>query len=161
MNEEFPRFEIFRDRDLVELERMVFALYREDSYGGKMSRRKIRDTVWELSLHPSKGTIIVFRIGEAVVGYAIVIYYWSNEYGGDIVSIDELFVKPPWRRKGIGTSFIEYIATTKARYLKGLQVEVTPVNERALDFYSQRGFLSSENRYLFRKLHRRAANKGM
>jgi hypothetical protein len=26
-------------------------------------------------------------VGEAVVGYALVIYYWSNEYGGDIACI--------------------------------------------------------------------------
>lgn len=155
MNGKTPRFEIFHDRDLVELERMALALYREDSYGEKMSRRKIGRTVRELSLQPSRGSIILFRIGEAVVGYAIVIYYWSNEYGGEIVFIDELFVKPRWRRKGIGSSFIEHVATMKARCLKGLQVEVTPLNERAFGFYSQRGFSPSKNRYLFKRLHKK------
>ena len=30
-------------------------------------------------------------------GYAIVIPFWSNEVGGNVLFIDELFVKPPAR----------------------------------------------------------------
>ncbi len=160
MNEKAPRFDVCRGEDLLELERMVFALYREDFYGEKMARRKIRATMEELLSHPEKGTIILFWVGEAVVGYAIIIYYWSNEYGGDIASIDEFYVKRTWRRNGIGTCFIDRIATTKGGNLKGLQVEITPANQRALAFYSQQGFSSLKSRHLFKKLHRRPTGVG-
>jgi hypothetical protein len=58
------QFKAFCDKDLLELERMIFALYREDPCGEKISRRKIRDTVQELIRHPEKGTISIFRVGE-------------------------------------------------------------------------------------------------
>ena len=149
---EIHYFRNFRYDDLQDLEQMVHALYQEDSYGEPMSRRKIRQTVKELLSKPEKGNVTMFCIGEKIIGYAIIIYYWSNEYGGDLAFIDELYVKPQWRRKKIGTSFIEYVSTLKSGYLKGLQVEVNPANEKALTYYRHRGFTPSMNRYLFKKL---------
>ena len=149
---ETPHFRAFRNQDLPELEEMIFALYREDPCEGGMSHQKVERTVEELLLYPEKGTITMFCVNEVVVGYAIVIYYWSNEYGGNIASIDEFYVKPFWRRKGIGTSFIEYASKAKAGDVKGLQLEVTPLNERAFAYYSRHGFAPAENRHLFKKL---------
>lgn len=145
-------FNDFCDKDLPELERMIFALYREDPCGERMSRRKIRDTVQELIGHPAKGNIWIFHVGEAVVGYSIVIYYWSNEFGGNVALIDECYVKPSWRNKGIGTSFIKYASEAKTSCLRGITAEVTPLNKRALTFYSRQGLAPARNRYLFKRL---------
>ena len=131
---------------------MVLALYQEDPPGEAMSPQKIQRTVKELSLHPDKGAIIIIRVGDTIVGYAIVIYYWSNEYGGDIACVDELYVKPSWRNRGIGASCLTHMASAKAPDLKGLQVEITPANMRAFEFYSRQGFTPMANRHLFKKL---------
>lgn len=149
---EIPHFRAFYDHDLPELEEMIFALYREDVYGEVISRQKIQRTVQKLLEYPERGIIVMFCLDEAIVGYAIVIYYWSNEYGGDIAFIDEFYVKPSWRGKGIGTSFLKYVATMKAGDVKGIQVEVTPVNKRAFAYYSRLGFEVTKNRHLFKKL---------
>jgi len=147
-----PHFMAFRDEDLPELEQMILALYHEDPPGEEITHHKIQRTVQELASHPDKGAITIVRVGDVVVGYAIVIYYWSNEYGGDIACIDELYVKPPWRDKGIGVSCLEHIASAKAGDLKGLQVEITPANTKALAYYSRQGFTPKANRHLFRRL---------
>ncbi len=146
-----PQFRLFCLDDLAELEQMILALYREDPPGEKMSLQKIRRTVQELLSHPEKGNINIFCVDDAVVGYGIVIYYWSNDYGGNIASIDEFYVKPLWRGKGIGTSFLEHVATGNANNLKGIQVEVTPANQEALALYSRKGFSPMPNLHLFRK----------
>ncbi len=152
---EVPEFRVLNDEDIAELQMMVLALYREDPPGQPMSPGKIRNTVTELSTHPDKGAIIIMHVGDAIVGYSIVIYSWSNEYGGNIGLIDELYVKPSWRNRGIGSSYLKYL--TKARKevnLKGLHVETTPVNQRALGFYSRQGFKQAKNRHMFRKFLR-------
>jgi len=131
---------------------MVLALYREDPSGQKMPLRKIRRTIAELSAHPDKGAITIIHIGNAIAGYGIVIYYWSNEYGGTIAHIDELYVRPSWRNRRIGSSYLEHIAKTKGMKLKGIQVETTPANQKALAFYSRRGFKQVENHHMFREL---------
>jgi GNAT superfamily N-acetyltransferase len=147
-----PEFRLLKDEDMPELQRMVLALYREDPPGQPMSVRKIWHTIAELSAHPDKGAITIMHVGDAIVGYAIVIYYWSNEYGGNIAHIDEFYVKPSWRNKGIGSSYVEHIAKIRGINLKGIHVETTPANQEASAFYLRRGFKLAKNRHMFRKL---------
>ena len=147
------RFTPLTHADVPDLEAMVLALYREDPTGQKMSLRKIRRTVAELCSHPDRGGITIVRAGKTIVGYAVIIYFWSNEYGGNVAHIDELYVRPQWRSRGIGASFIEHVAGTKGRRLKGVRLEVTPANERAFTFYSRHGFKLEKNRHMFLKLH--------
>lgn len=131
---------------------MILALYAEDPPGETMSRPKIQRTVRELALHPDKGALTLICVGDTIVGYAIIIYYWSNEYGGDIAALDEFYVKPPWRGKGIGSSFLESLAGTDTRTLKGVQVEVTPANAKAFAYYLRHGFTPVPNRHLFKAI---------
>ncbi len=141
-----------RHGDTSQLQAMVLALYREDPPGQKMSPRKLQRTIAELRAHPGKGTIAIMRVAEAIVGYAIVVYYWSNEYGGNIALIDELYVKPAWRRKGVGSSCLLHIAKRTRMNLKGMHLETTPSNRRARAFYSRHGFRVVANRHMFREL---------
>ena len=152
LRREIPEFRLLDDGEMTELQRMVLALYREDPPGQRMSPRKIRETVTELSTHPEKGAITIMHVDDAIVGYSMIIYYWSNEYGGNIGLIDELYVKPPWRNKGIGSAYLKYLAKTKGMNLKGIHVETTPANQRALAFYLRHGFKRAKNRHMFRKL---------
>lgn len=43
------------------------------------------------------------------IGYARLINYWSNEYGGNILYIDELYVKSDYRSLGIQSTLFSYI----------------------------------------------------
>lgn len=149
---ENPIFRAFAPADLAELEAMALALYAEDHYGEDMSPEKIRCTVEELTRHPDKGRIVIFAAGEAIAGYAIVIHFWSNEHGGDIAALDEIYVKPQWRGRGIASAFLEHLATPGSPPLQAIELEVTPTNHRALAYYRRHGFEADVNRHLFRKL---------
>jgi len=151
MSEDLCFRSLARD-DLPELEQMTLALYREDPSTEEMTLEKIHRTVQELTRHPGRGEIQVFWCGEVVVGYAILIHYWSNEYGGDIEMIDEFYVKPAWRGKGIGSAFLNYLGHNADASVKGLQLEVTPRNKRANALYARHGFRPAKNQHLFKKL---------
>ncbi len=146
------RFTAFTDDDLPELEAMALDLHAEDVGSEPMSAVKVRRTVRELTCRPDKGRILLFRIAGDVVGYAIVIHFWSNEYGGDILDVDELFVKPAWRGRGIGAGFIRHLAGSAGDSVVGLQLEVSPRNTRAAGFYRREGFAPAPNHVLFRRL---------
>ena len=146
------RFEAFQETDLPELEDMIFSLYEKDPCGENMSVEKIRKSIRELAALPEKGSIIMFRMDQTIVGYAIIIYYWSNEHGGDIAFIDEICIKADWRRQGIGSSFVKHIAAIKTRPLKGIQLKVQPENVDALKFYESLDFLPLTNRSMFKKI---------
>lgn len=145
-------FRGIRDGDQLEIERMALALHEEDPCAEEMSAEKIRGTVAELAAHPDKGTIVIFEEEGAAAGYAIVIYRWSNEYGGDIALVDELYVKPPWRGKGVASAFLDHVPGLRPGGTKGIQLEVHPGNGRALALYRARGFEPAENVWLFKKV---------
>ena len=145
-----PVFRPYRSTDFNELQAMIVGLYAEDQYGEAMTVKKIRRTVEALTNQPQRGRIIICTLDKGVVGYAILIAYWSNEYGGELAVVDELYVKPDWRGRGIGRQFLEEVAQLSDRPIIGIQLEVSPQNERARAFYRQMGFQPYENQIMLR-----------
>lgn len=154
MKQRLPKaiYSPFRRSDTRELTAMILALYRESPTGQKMSLAKIRRTIAEFTARPDKGAITIVRCGGRIVGYYILVYFWSNEYGGNIVHVDELFIKPRWRSKGLGAACLRHIAALPVKNLRGLHLETAPDNLRARAFYAREGFGPPANLHLFRKV---------
>jgi ribosomal protein S18 acetylase RimI-like enzyme len=152
MNIKYRQFKISDSKAVSEL---VKSLYREDPGGKPMSSQKIQNTFDSLAEHPDRGTIIVIENEEKVIGYAILINFWSNEFGGNIVNIDELYIKEEFRSKGITTNFIKYLVENKFSNSVALQLEVTPENTKAQSLYENFGFKPHRNRILILELKTR------
>jgi ribosomal protein S18 acetylase RimI-like enzyme len=86
-----------------------------------------------------------------VVGYVVLTFGFSIEYGGRDCFIDELYVVPDARGQGIGTAALEF-ATEEARKLgiKALHLEVMRGNNGALELYRRHGF-AEVDRHLMNK----------
>jgi len=137
--------------DYSELRAMIHELYREDPSTKPISDKKISKTLTELRNRPERGQIIVLEDGKTLVGYSILIPYWSNEYGGNILHVDELYVKPDYRGRGVATSFLKQLARTEHDAV-ALQLEVTPSNTRAMNYYHKLGFRKTKNSHLIRTI---------
>jgi ribosomal protein S18 acetylase RimI-like enzyme len=141
-------FRPFRHDDHSELRGMMYALYREDPVNRPITDKKISKTITELRRNPRKGKIIIFEKDNETIGYSILIFYWSNEYGGDILHIDELYVKPDHRQRGVATSFFKHISRTFKQKIVGIQLEVSPSNTTAIRYYRKLGFKKTRNVHL-------------
>ncbi len=86
-----------------------------------------------------------------LVGYAILIYYWSNEYGGFVLFFDELYISPSFRRHQIGTRFLNYIQEYRPE-IPAFFITTTPQNEAAQQFYHRCGYNSSENHHFYKEV---------
>ncbi len=76
-----------------------------------------------------------------IVGYIILTFIFSFEYGGKIAFVDELFIKETARGKGIGKEAIQFIQTEVPKLsLKLLYLEVEPHNENAQKLYLAHDF---------------------
>src|SRR3989338_2611496 len=118
----------------------IKGLFLEDPTPQGMSDKKIKKTIKTLLEHKEKGTIMVFESEKELLGYAMLINFWSNEYGGNVVYIDELFVKKEWRGKGIATQFIKFLEKKRINNAVSLFLEVTPQNKGAEELYKRLGF---------------------
>lgn len=75
------------------------------------------------------------------VGYCITMKTYSIEAGGITIWIDELFVLPEYRSKGLGRELFKFIETNGDKKLRRIRLEVEEENSRAVSLYKKMGFV--------------------
>ncbi len=88
--------------------------------------------------NPYFDLFILEKDGE-IAGYAMTLYSYSNEAGGKVVWIDELYVKPAFQSRGLGREFIGYIKDKFGEYAR-IRLEVESSNDGATRLYRREGF---------------------
>jgi ribosomal protein S18 acetylase RimI-like enzyme len=132
---------------------MCLALNREDP-GESVGEAQIRRTLAAFRADPVRGRPLLAEVEGVVVGYALLVSFWSNEYGGEICAIDELYVKPSHRNRGISTSLFDAVVGDRSLWPEcpvALELEVTPDNARARALYERLGFCA-KNQTLRRRI---------
>ncbi len=74
------------------------------------------------------------------VGYALLAFTWSNEAGGMVVWGEELYIRPPYRGKGIGSAVIARIFKDYADKAVRFRLETESSNTGARSLYRRLGF---------------------
>jgi len=143
-------FRPYKNDDFDTFKNLIKLLYDEDPGYCRIDDNKIKNTINELIKQPEKGRIIVFQLGKEVVGYSILINYWSSECGGNIVTVDEIYIVPDHRRKGYATCFLKYLCENELNKSKGIQLEVGKKNKTAYKVYRKNGFKLIDNHIMFR-----------
>jgi ribosomal protein S18 acetylase RimI-like enzyme len=130
--------------DLPFFMRLVTSYYREDLPERSITPDRILATVKELVRHKDRGSVLLFEKGETLIGYCILINYWSNEHGGNLLVIDELYVVPEERSRGIETDFLDLLQKVAPRDCVAVQLEVERGNKKLMRLYEQLGFQKSD-----------------
>lgn len=85
----------------------------------------------------------------APIGYVVITFGWSVEFGGLDAIIDELYIRPGVRGRGIASEAL--IALPRALAgggLRAVHLEVDKTNAKALKLYQRAGFTARDN-FLF------------
>lgn len=95
------------------------------------------------------GAIYVIGPVRAPIGYIVICFGWSVEFGGLDAIVDELFVRPSVRGRGIATEALVSLPNALSSFgLRAIHLEVDRENEAALKLYRRAGFETRE-RYMF------------
>jgi GNAT superfamily N-acetyltransferase len=127
------------DEVLVE---MCLGLYREDPGPQPVEARQMRETLAALRREPWRGRAVVLDLGQQVVGYALLIAFWSNELGGEVCAIDELYVTRDLRGRGHGAALFGALERGDLWPAPAVAFALgtTPANSRARRLYERLGF---------------------
>ena len=136
------------DAEIPELKKYITNLYTEDAGGEPMNEEKIEGTIAFLRANPQSGVIMAFLENDVLVGYSILINFYSNERGGIILHIDELYVGENYRGRNIATNFIQYLIDSQYNNCKAIFLEVRPQNLQAQRLYGRIGFRQSKTNVL-------------
>ena len=91
--------------------------------------------------HPEYGVVHVAEVGETIVGYIVGSLGLSVEAGGRFLLVDELYVSPAWRGRGLARKLLaSLIPYAQSHHCRVVELEVGWENDRARTWYERLGF---------------------
>lgn len=132
-------------RSFTPADRECYLAMGRDFYAGEgtlfsISDQKLIDTFDCLMRgEPGLRGCILEHEGRAV-GYALLVFYWSCEAGGQTVQLEELYLSGQVRGCGLGSQFMEWLLREYAGSARRFRLEVCPRNQRVKKLYERYGF---------------------
>ena len=80
----------------------------------------------------------IFEDQGEIQGYGMVAKSFSTEFGKPCMWIEDIYIQEPYRGRGIGSQFLQYIEKKYPHAILRLEVELE--NERAVHTYEKNGF---------------------
>jgi ribosomal protein S18 acetylase RimI-like enzyme len=137
--------------DEADLLRMVRSLAEQQPGAYYFEEHAVRSMPREFLAEPSLGTAWIFSDGATIAGYIVLTLGDSFEYRGRDAFVDELYVEPQYRRRGIGWEALKFVdEQARTMGVTALHLEVDHGNYPALKLYQRAGY-EHHDRYLMTK----------
>lgn len=144
-------FETAAARDVDLLVRMMRDFYESEHI--EFEERAARAALGELLADERLGRVHLIRSGAEVIGYLVLTFGFSLEFGGRDAFVDELFVREGWRGRGAGRRALEFAeGVCRAGGVRALHLEVERANTGAQALYRRAGFRDHDRYLLTRRL---------
>jgi ribosomal protein S18 acetylase RimI-like enzyme len=117
--------------------------------------RVARSAVQRLLEDPTLGRVWVCEAAGQAVGYVVLTLGYSLEWGGRDAFVDELYLRAPYRGRGLGRQAMTIVEREcRTRRVRALHLEVARRNSAARAFYRRLGFADPDRHLLTRRLAR-------
>ncbi|MFZ7089662.1 GNAT family N-acetyltransferase [Primorskyibacter sp. 2E233] len=130
---------------------LVAAFHQEQGFGTDDDHRAA--AVLPLLEGSPHGAIWLIGPRRAPVGYVCITFGWSLEFGGMDGTVDELYIRPAVRQRGMGFEALNGISKAmKEAGLKALHLKAGRGNERLLGFYRRARFAAREDKMFMSRM---------
>jgi ribosomal protein S18 acetylase RimI-like enzyme len=137
--------------DEANLLRMMRALAEQEPGAYYFNEHAVRRVLRRFLGDPSLGKAWIFSDGANIAGYIVLTLGYSFEYHGRDAFVDELYVEPQYRRRGIGREAVKFVERqARTMGVTALHLEVDHGNDPALELYQRAGY-QDHDRYLMTK----------
>ncbi len=136
--------------DLETILQMAQQFYQIDSYPFDVN--KYKSTFLKFIEDEDLGRFYLIKTEDFLIGYVIITFGFSFEYGGRDAFLDEIYIEEKFRSKGIGSQ-VMYIILQKSKGLgiNALHLEVEQGNTKGINLYKKFNF-GFNNRKLLTKI---------
>jgi GNAT superfamily N-acetyltransferase len=143
---------MFRPATTVDSEALLGLMrgyYADEGY--PFAEACVREALIELLCVPTLGRVWIAHEAGAPVAYAVLTLGFSLEYGGRDAFLDDIYVAPRYRGRGLGRAALEVIeATCMELDVRALHLVAERYKTRAHALYRRAGFVDYD-RYLMTK----------
>ncbi len=135
------------DIDIILPMMREFYFFENLPYEESRQRRLLQQVLED----PTLGQVIIVHEGADLLGYFVLGFGFSIEFGGRDAILDELYIAPEFRGLGTGTRAVEYaLEVCRQAGMEAIHLEADHFNTRAHDLYLRLGFKDHE-RHLMTK----------
>jgi ribosomal protein S18 acetylase RimI-like enzyme len=143
-----PKIRLAGTEDVTALVELMHEFYAESNY--PLDRDWAAGAFLKLLAHPELGCVWVADCGATVSGYVVLTFRYTMEHGALSGHVDDLFVRPDHRGRGVGIGLLsELLAECKRRSCGAIHVEVGNDNVAAMSIYKRLGLGESHDGRLF------------
>ncbi len=119
---------------------MATAFYGSDAVLHPIPETHIINTFDEMMRSDVYATGQICEYDGEIVGYVLFAKTFSQEAGGLVLWVEELYIKEEFRGKGIGSRFLAELIKTLPEGVKRIRLETERDNEGAVKLYTSLGF---------------------
>lgn len=135
----------------ADLLRMMRSLAEQEHGAYYFDEPAVRSVLRQFLADPNLGRAWIFSDGAAIAGYIVLTLGYSFEYHGRDAFVDELYVEPQYRRRGIGREAMKFVEEqARTMGVTALHLEVDHGNDPALELYRRSGYVDHD-RHLITK----------
>lgn len=119
---------------------MVREFYRTDAVDHEIPLQHIENTFEELMGGGSYAQGFILEQDEEAAGYVLLAKTFSQEAGGLVLWIEEIYIRPKYQGKGLGGKVLDELNRVLGDDICRLRLEVEKTNVRAAQLYERQGF---------------------
>ncbi|MEO1788996.1 MAG: GNAT family N-acetyltransferase [Pseudomonadota bacterium] len=144
--------------DLAALEPMVAAYHDEEGIASELEHREA--AIAPLLEGSPHGCVYLIGPRRAPVGYMVVTFGWSVEFGGLDGFIDELYIRPGVRGRGMASEALHaLLPLLDEAGVRALHLEASVDRPRLERLYARAGFKMRRGYHLMSRVARRTPGK--
>jgi ribosomal protein S18 acetylase RimI-like enzyme len=137
--------------DKANLLRMMGELAEQEPGAYYFDEPVVRRLLGEFLAALNLGRVWIFSEGAAPAGYIVLTLGYSFEYHGRDAFVDELYVEPQYRRRGIARQALRFVEEQARKMgVQAIHLEVDHGNDPARELYRGSGY-EDHGRYLVTK----------
>ncbi|MDL2250697.1 GNAT family N-acetyltransferase [Lachnospiraceae bacterium OttesenSCG-928-J05] len=119
---------------------LVRAFYQSEAVLHSIPDEYIENTWNELMSSSDYVKAYILERDNQVAGYALLSFTFSQEVGGKVAWLEELFMLPEFRGQGLGKEFFAFMEANVESKVSRVRLEVEPDNDRAKRLYESLGY---------------------
>ncbi|NNG02364.1 MAG: GNAT family N-acetyltransferase [Desulfobacteraceae bacterium] len=133
--------------DMDSLIHLMRQFYKESGF--ELNERLSRQAFDELIGNPALGGVWLMYENETRAGYIVLTYGFSMAYGGRDAYVEDLYVLPEFRDRGVGRCGIHTLfEACRAQGIRAVHVDVGTDNTPAIGLYTAFGFKKQGHLFL-------------
>ena len=120
--------------------RMAEEFYDSDAVLHHIPHENFEKTADEALRSDAYAEIYLLEYEGETAGYGLTARTFSQEAGGQVLWIEELYIREAFRSRGLGREFFSYIEEKNRGQIARLRLEVEEENIRAISLYERLGY---------------------